>query len=206
MSENIKIMDIIHDMEIILDEASGFPLSKKVGIDKEEFLDLLSELKDALPFELETAINIIKEQDAILEAARNDAKFLLDDAKRERDQKYKECNEEIIIKNKQVDSEIENMMKEATIRAEELVSENRITKDAKARSERMIKEATEYIIGKRTYNEMFAQLEIAIHQFAKRQMTWFRGMERRGFTIHWIKAEWERERQIEKIIELRGEG
>ena len=82
MSENIKIMDIIHDMEIILDEASGFPLSKKVGIDKEEFLDLLSELKDALPFELETAINIIKEQDAILEAARNDAKFLLDDAKR----------------------------------------------------------------------------------------------------------------------------
>ena len=144
MSENIKIMDIIHDMEIILDEASGFPLSKKVGIDKEEFLDLLSELKDALPFELETAINIIKEQDAILEAARNDAKFLPDDAKRERDLKYKECNEEIIIKNKQVDSEIENMMKEATIRAEELVSENRITKDAKARSERMIKEATEY--------------------------------------------------------------
>jgi tRNA dimethylallyltransferase len=33
------------------------------------------------------------------------------------------------------------------------------------------------------------QLEIAIHQFAKRQMTWFRGMERRGFTIHWLKAE-----------------
>ncbi len=64
---------------------------------------------------------------------------------------------------------------------------------------------TEYITGKRTYNEMFAQLEIAIHQFAKRQMTWFRGMERRGFTIHWIKAAWERERQIEKIIELRGE-
>ena len=62
---------------------------------------------------------------------------------------------------------------------------------------------TEYITGKRTYNEMFAQLEIAIHQFAKRQMTWFRGMERRGFTIHWIKAVWERERQIEKIIELR---
>ncbi len=47
---------------------------------------------------------------------------------------------------------------------------------------------TEYIIGKRTYNEMFAQLEIAIHQFAKRQMTWFRGMERRGFNIHWVNA------------------
>ena len=47
---------------------------------------------------------------------------------------------------------------------------------------------TLYIIGKLTYDEMFSQLEIAIHQFAKRQMTWFRGMERRGFTIHWIDA------------------
>ena len=144
MSENIKIMDTIHEMEAILEDASGFPLSKKVGIDKDEFLDLLADLKEALPFELETAINIIKEQDAILEAARNDAKFLLDDAKRERDQKYKECNDEILIKNKQVDSEIENMMKEATIRAEELVSDHKITKDSRARSDKMIKEATEY--------------------------------------------------------------
>ena len=43
-------------------------------------------------------------------------------------------------------------------------------------------------IGKLTYEEMFTQLETAIHQFAKRQMTWFRGMERRGFTIHWVDA------------------
>ena len=47
---------------------------------------------------------------------------------------------------------------------------------------------TLYVTGKLTYEEMFSQLEIAIHQFAKRQMTWFRGMERRGFTIHWIDA------------------
>ena len=45
---------------------------------------------------------------------------------------------------------------------------------------------TEYVIGRFSYDEMFERLEIAIHQFAKRQMTWFRGMERRGFTIHWI--------------------
>ena len=44
---------------------------------------------------------------------------------------------------------------------------------------------TEYVIGKLTYEEMFRQLEIAIHQFAKRQMTWFRGMERRGTPIRW---------------------
>lgn len=47
---------------------------------------------------------------------------------------------------------------------------------------------TEYILGKSTFEEMHRSLEIAIHQFAKRQMTWFRGMERRGFTIHWIDA------------------
>lgn len=45
---------------------------------------------------------------------------------------------------------------------------------------------TEYILGKYSYDEMVSLLEIAIHQFAKRQMTWFRGMERRGFTIHWV--------------------
>ena len=47
---------------------------------------------------------------------------------------------------------------------------------------------TLYVIGKLTYEDMYRELEIAIHQFAKRQMTWFRGMERRGFTIHWMDA------------------
>jgi tRNA dimethylallyltransferase len=48
------------------------------------------------------------------------------------------------------------------------------------------KYVTEYVIGKISYEEMFRNLEIAIHQFAKRQMTWFRGMERRGIKINWI--------------------
>lgn len=47
---------------------------------------------------------------------------------------------------------------------------------------------TRFVLGEISYQEMFSQLEIAIHQFAKRQMTWFRGMERRGFTIHWLDA------------------
>ncbi|MDE6011842.1 MAG: tRNA (adenosine(37)-N6)-dimethylallyltransferase MiaA [Prevotella sp.] len=59
---------------------------------------------------------------------------------------------------------------------------------------------TEYIIGKLSYEEMFRQLEIAIHQFAKRQMTWFRGMERRGFRIHWIDAMLPMEEKVELII------
>ena len=61
---------------------------------------------------------------------------------------------------------------------------------------------TEYVTGKLTYEEMFSRLEIAIHQFAKRQMTWFRGMERRGFTIHWIDATLPMEDKLQTIIEL----
>ncbi len=61
---------------------------------------------------------------------------------------------------------------------------------------------TEYLIGKTTYDQMFQRLEIAIHQFAKRQMTWFRGMERRGFTIHWIDAQQPMSEKIKEIIQL----
>ena len=61
---------------------------------------------------------------------------------------------------------------------------------------------TQYAIGELTYEEMFSQLETAIHQFAKRQMTWFRGMERRGFTIHWLDATLPMEEKVEWIINL----
>ena len=59
---------------------------------------------------------------------------------------------------------------------------------------------TEYIIGNTTYDEMFQHLEIAIHQFAKRQMTWFRGMERRGFKIHWIDAMQPMDDKVKEIL------
>ncbi|MBQ9215146.1 MAG: tRNA (adenosine(37)-N6)-dimethylallyltransferase MiaA [Prevotella sp.] len=61
---------------------------------------------------------------------------------------------------------------------------------------------TEYLTGRLSYDEMVTRLEIAIHQFAKRQMTWFRGMERRGFKIHWIDASLPMEDKIERIKEL----
>ncbi len=61
---------------------------------------------------------------------------------------------------------------------------------------------TEYITGKTSYDEMYSRLEIAIHQFAKRQMTWFRGMERRGFEINWIDATLPMEEKIERIKQL----
>lgn len=58
---------------------------------------------------------------------------------------------------------------------------------------------TLYILKQLTYDEMFSQLEIAIHQFAKRQMTWFRGMEKRGLQINWIDAELPIEERIEQV-------
>jgi len=59
-----------------------------------------------------------------------------------------------------------------------------------------------YIIGELTFDQMFTQLEIAIHQFAKRQMTWFRGMETRGIQIHWLDALAPASENIEKMLEL----
>lgn len=64
---------------------------------------------------------------------------------------------------------------------------------------------TEYVVGRTSYEEMFRQLEIAIHQFAKRQMTWFRGMERRGYTIHWIDAAQSMDEKVEAIMSLMNE-
>lgn len=61
---------------------------------------------------------------------------------------------------------------------------------------------TMYVIGELTYDEMVSQLEIAIHQFAKRQMTYFRGMERRGVPIHWIDASLSTEEKVESIIRI----
>lgn len=56
---------------------------------------------------------------------------------------------------------------------------------------------TLHVTGKLGYEEMSRQLEIAIHQFAKRQMTWFRGMERRGFAIRWIDATLHMEQKLQ---------
>ncbi len=61
---------------------------------------------------------------------------------------------------------------------------------------------TMYVTGKMSYHEMVQGLEIAIHQFAKRQMTWFRGMEKRGTHIHWIDASIPRAEQVEMIKSL----
>lgn len=91
---------------------------------------------------------------------------------------------------------------------EGMVDEVRALLDAGIPAEDLIyygleyKYLTLYAVGQLTYDEMFHQLEIAIHQFAKRQMTWFRGMERRGFNIHWIDASLPMEQKVEGIVGL----
>lgn len=59
-----------------------------------------------------------------------------------------------------------------------------------------------YIQGELTFDQMFSQLEIAIHQFAKRQMTWFRGMETRGIKIHWLDALAPNHENVGKMMRL----
>ena len=60
---------------------------------------------------------------------------------------------------------------------------------------------TQYVIGEITYDDMFTLLNTAIHQFAKRQMTWFRKMEKMGYKINWIDGELPMDRKIEAILD-----
>ena len=92
---------------------------------------------------------------------------------------------------------------------EGMVDEIRHLLDVGVSSERLIrygleyKYVTLYAIGKLSYEEMYRLLEIAIHQFAKRQMTYFRGMEeRRGVKIHWIDATLPMEEKLSQIQSL----
>ena len=61
---------------------------------------------------------------------------------------------------------------------------------------------TLHLTGKLTFDEMFSKLEIAIHQFAKRQMTWFRGMEKRGTKIYWVNGHLPMDEKVEEITQL----
>ena len=61
---------------------------------------------------------------------------------------------------------------------------------------------TKHVIGELSLTDMIAQLEIAIHQFAKRQMTWFRGMERRGFKINWLPWDMPKEAFVDEVKSL----
>lgn len=93
---------------------------------------------------------------------------------------------------------------------EGMVEEVRSLLDSGVRAEDLIyygleyKFVTEYVTGILSFDEMYRALETAIHQFAKRQMTWFRGMERRGFHINWIDAMKPTDEKVARIMEICG--
>ena len=89
-----------------------------------------------------------------------------------------------------------------------MVDEVRALLDSGIEPEKLIyygleyKYITLYLTGTIAYEDMVRGLEIAIHQFAKRQMTWFRGMEKRGIEINWVDASLERRLVVEQITAM----
>ena len=112
-----------------------------------------------------------------------------------------------------VDIDVENRRRRITERLKMrldagMVDEIRFLIDSGVPAEDLIyygleyKFVTQYVIGELGYDEMFRLLEIAIHQFAKRQMTWFRGMERRGFAINWINWNVDNDEFVKQVLAL----
>lgn len=112
-----------------------------------------------------------------------------------------------------VDIDVENRRRRITERLKMrldagMVDEIRLLIDSGVPAEDLIyygleyKFVTQYVIGELDYDEMFRLLEIAIHQFAKRQMTWFRGMERRGFAINWINWNVGNDEFVKQVLAL----
>ena len=106
------------------------------------------------------------------------------------------------VRNARIDARLEARMQEG------MVDEIKGLLDSGVPAESLIaygleyKFVTLYVLGELTRAEMVTQLATAIHQFAKRQMTWFRGMERRGFTIHWIEALQPMEDKVAEILKI----
>ncbi len=90
------------------------------------------------------------------------------------------------LRRKQISNRLEQRLNEGMVEEVQQLLNKGISPDDLIYYGLEYKYLTLYLIGQLSYNEMFRELEIAIHQFAKRQMTWFRGMERRGINIYWI--------------------
>lgn len=109
------------------------------------------------------------------------------------------------IRRERISKRLKDRLKEGMIEEIKGILDQGVTPDDLIYYGLEYKFITLYILGQLSYEEMFAQLEIAIHQFAKRQMTWFRGMERRGLKIHWIDGETPLDKRIESVTKLIGE-
>jgi tRNA dimethylallyltransferase len=105
-------------------------------------------------------------------------------------------------RRKRITLRLEQRLKEGMIEEVEMLVKQGLTKDDLMYYGLEYKYLALYHFGDLTFNEMKQKLETAIHQFAKRQMTWFRGMERKGFKIHWLDGYMPLEEKLDKISSL----
>lgn len=106
------------------------------------------------------------------------------------------------IRRKRISKRLKIRLEEGMIDEVKNLLDNGITPDDLIYYGLEYKYLTLYVQGKLSYDEMFSQLEIAIHQFAKRQMTWFRGMEKRGLSINWIDGTLPDDKKVEIVRKL----
>ncbi len=105
-------------------------------------------------------------------------------------------------RRKKISDRLKSRLEEGMIQEVEQILKNGVKAEDLIYYGLEYKYVTQYILGQLSYQDMFRQLEVAIHQFAKRQMTWFRGMERRGFTIHWLDAGMDSKEKLNNIKSL----
>ena len=91
------------------------------------------------------------------------------------------------LRNKKIDARLQARLEEGMVDEVKGLLERGIAAEDLIYYGLEYKFLTQYVIGELGYDEMVEKLGIAIHQFAKRQMTWFRGMERKGVEINWIR-------------------
>lgn len=106
------------------------------------------------------------------------------------------------IRRERISKRLDARLREGLIEEIQALLQSGLTKEQLTYYGLEYKFVTEHVCGHTTYDEMRNSLEIAIHQFAKRQMTYFRGMKRRGVNIHWIDGTLAPKEQAEQVLVL----
>ncbi len=105
-------------------------------------------------------------------------------------------------RRKRIEQRLHARLKEGMVEEVEELMRNELSPEQLVYYGLEYKWITLYLLGELTYKEMVQKLLVAIHQFAKRQMTWFRKMEKNDFQIHWINGRMPLKKKSEKIIGL----
>lgn len=106
------------------------------------------------------------------------------------------------IEKKRIEQRLESRLKAGMINEVNELLNSGLTPDDLIYYGLEYKFITQYIIGEISWEEMFSNLNIAIRQFAKRQMTWFRRMERNGIKIHWIEGSMPLSQKLEVVLQM----